>query len=80
MILAVVLWFLGLGFLAVILWMLLLIYAIAWLRTLIFARVAASLGQDLAAHARAVADAIAKVVMSCPENCRGDLSVPTCNP
>jgi hypothetical protein len=78
LIIAVVLWLLGI-WLAIFIWLLLLIYAIAWILTIVFSRVAASLTQELAKHGQAVADAIAKVVAACPESCRGDLSVPVCN-
>jgi hypothetical protein len=79
-ILAIVLWFLGLGPVAVFLWTLILIYAIAWILFLVFARAAAALAQELAEREQAVTQAIAKVIAQCPESCRGDLSIPVCDP
>lgn len=79
-VLAVVLWFLGLGWLAVILWALILIYVIALILTLVLTRVAASFGAELDQHADEMQQAIVKVIASCPETCRGDLTVPVCNP
>ena len=78
-VLAIVLFLLGFGWIAILLWALVLAYLVAWLAYLAFARVAASLGQELAARTQAVQDAIAKVVAACPENCRGDLSIPSCD-
>lgn len=78
-ILAIVLFWLGLGWLAVLLWALVLVCLVAWLAFLVFSRVAASLGQELAERTQAIQDAIAKVVAACPENCRGDLSIPSCD-
>jgi multisubunit Na+/H+ antiporter MnhG subunit len=79
-ILAIVLWFLGLGWLAVILWALILIYLIALILSLVLTRVAASMGGELAQRADEVQKAIVKVIAACPETCRGDLTVPICNP
>jgi hypothetical protein len=31
-------------------------------------------------HAPACTQAIAKVIAQCPESCRGDLSIPVCDP
>jgi len=76
---AIVLVFLGLGWLAALLWTLILLYVIAWIAYLALGRAAASLAQDLVERAKAVQDAVAKVVLACPENCRGDLSIPTCD-
>jgi hypothetical protein len=78
-IVAIVLFWLGLGWIAILLWALVLIYLVAWLVYLAFARVAASLAKELSDRAKAVQDAIAKVVAGCPENCRGDLSIPSCD-
>lgn len=78
-ILAIVLFWLGLGWIAILLWALVLVYLVAWLVYLALARVAASLGQELTDRTKAVQDAIAKVVAACPENCRGDLSIPSCD-
>ena len=77
---AIALWFLGLGPIAIFLWTLILIYAIAWFLYFVLGRVAASLGQELAERAQEITQAIAKVVTACPESCRGDLSVPVCDP
>ncbi len=78
-IVAIVLLWLGLGWISVILWALVLAYVLAWILYLVFARVAGSMAQDLAARMKDVQDAIAKVVAQCPANCRGDLSIPTCD-
>ena len=78
-ILAIVLFWIGLGWIAILLWALILIYLIAWVAYFAFGRAAASLAQDLAARSQAVQDAVAKVVAGCPGNCRGDLSIPSCD-
>jgi len=78
-IIAVVLFWLGFGWISVLLWALVLAYLVAWVAYLAFARSAASLVQDLAALTKAVQDAIAKVIAACPPNCLGDLSVPSCD-
>lgn len=78
-IVAIILFWLGFGWIAILLWALLLLYLVAWVLYLVFARVAVSLGQELADRTKAVQDAIAKVVAACPENCRGDLSIPSCD-
>src|SRR6478735_4921791 len=65
---AVVLVFLGLGWLAALLWALILLYLIAWIAYLAFGRAAASLVQELVARTKAMQDAIAKVLLACPEN------------
>ncbi len=77
-IVAVVLWFLGLGWLSVILWSLVLLYLVALILSLVLASVAATLGAELAQHAAEVQQALAKVIARCPESCRGDLTVPVC--
>jgi ABC-type transport system involved in cytochrome bd biosynthesis fused ATPase/permease subunit len=76
---AIILFLLGLGWLAVLLWALILVYLIAWIAYLAFGRAAGSLAQELVERTKALQDAIAKVVLACPENCRGDLSIPTCD-
>ncbi|MEZ0448328.1 hypothetical protein [Cellulomonas sp. ICMP 17802] len=78
-VLAIVLFFLGLGWLAVLLWALILVYVIAWIAYLAFSRSAASLALELAERTKAIQEAIAKVIAACPENCRGDLSIPVCD-
>jgi ABC-type transport system involved in cytochrome bd biosynthesis fused ATPase/permease subunit len=78
-IIAILAWLFGLGPIAILLWTLIFLYLIAWFLVIVFTRVAASLTQDLANQGKAIADAIAKVVASCPENCRGDLSIPVCD-
>jgi hypothetical protein len=61
-IVAIVLFWLGLGWIAILLWAFVLVYLVAWLVYLVFARVAASLAQELADRAQAIQDAIVKVV------------------
>jgi hypothetical protein len=78
-IIAILAWLFGLGPIAVLLWTLILIHVIAGVLFLAFSRVERSLGQDLINQGKAVADAIAKVTASCPENCRGDISIPACD-
>lgn len=78
-IVAILLGLFGLFPLALLLWALIAIYLIAWFLFLVFTRVAATLGTDLARHGQAMADAITKVLASCPAECRGDLSVPVCD-
>jgi membrane protein implicated in regulation of membrane protease activity len=79
-IVAIVLFWLGLGWIAILLWAIVLIYLLAWLAYLAFTRIAAALDQQLTDRSTAVEDAIAKVVAGCPERCRGDLSIPSCDP
>ena len=78
-ILAILFGIFGLFGLALLLWTLILIYVIAWILFLVFTRVAASLGMDLAKFGQDIANAITKVLASCPAECRGDLSVPVCD-
>jgi hypothetical protein len=77
---AILLGLFGFFFLALLLWTLIVVYLIAWFLFLVFARVAATLGADLAKHGQEIAAAIARVLASCPAECRGDLSVPACDP
>lgn len=65
-IVAIVLFWLGFGWIAILLWALVLIYLVAWIVYLAFGRVAASLAQELAGRAQAIQDAIAKVIAACP--------------
>jgi hypothetical protein len=76
---ATILWFLGLGWLSLILWVMILIYAVLLIISLVVVRIEASLGTNLKEKGDAVAQAISDVITQCPEQCRGDLSVPPCN-
>lgn len=78
-VLAIVVFWLGLGWISVLLWALVLIYLVAWILYLAFARVAASLAQDLAARMQAFQAALTQVMAQCPANCRGDVSIPICD-
>jgi hypothetical protein len=66
-IVAIVLWIIGIGLIAIVLWTLILIYAIAWILSIVLTRVAASLGQELAKRGQEITQAIAKVVNESPE-------------
>jgi len=79
-IVAILLGLFGFFLLALLLWTLIVIYLIAWFLFLVFTRVAVTLGADLTKHGQEIADAISKVLASCPAECRGDLSVPVCDP
>lgn len=67
------------GLIALGLWALIGLWGISWVLALVIGRMLVSLGQSLAQAAMDVASAIPQVVANCPENCRGDLSIPTCN-
>jgi hypothetical protein len=77
---ATILWFLGLGFLAILLWALVVIYVIVWIVLFVLVRIENFLVVSLAEQGDAVAQAVKDVVANCPEQCRGDLSVPICQP
>jgi hypothetical protein len=77
---AIILWFLGLGFLSVILWALVLIYGIVVVISLVVVRIEGTLAADLNDAADAAAAAVGDVVAQCLPQCVGDLSVPECNP
>jgi Na+(H+)/acetate symporter ActP len=76
---AIILWFLGLGWLSAILWVVILIYAVLLVISFVVVRIEASLGANLKEKGDAVAQAVSDVMTQCPEQCRGDLSVPLCN-
>ena len=78
-VIAALLGLLGLWFLAIILWVLILIYAISYVVYLGLARAALSLAQALDTDLQTFEDAVRKVVANCPESCQGDLSPPTCD-
>jgi hypothetical protein len=68
------------GLIAVLIFTLLALYAFAWIALplvgLIMGRVAALLQKQLDAFIAAARDVAAR----CPESCRGDLSLPPCQP
>ena len=76
--LAILFWFIGLGFLTIVIVALLGFWLLSFYLVIVLGRVALSLGQALAAQAAAVADAAKDVVANCPVQCRGDLSIPVC--
>lgn len=65
----------ALGFAALI-----LAWGVSWFLTVVIARILQSLGQSLAQAGTEIAAAIPQVVANCPDNCRGDLSIPSCTP
>lgn len=66
------------GPIAVIIWALIAAYGISWLLLLVVARMAASLAASLVQAQADISAALNDVVANCPERCRGDLSIPSC--
>ncbi len=66
------------GLLAVLIWGLIAIWGISWLLFFVVGAMIGSLAQSLADALKEMGTAAAEVIKSCPENCRGDLSIPVC--
>lgn len=66
------------GPIAVIIWALIAVYGISWLLLFVVAKMAASFAASLVQAQADVAAALKEVVANCPERCRGDLSIPSC--
>jgi ABC-type transport system involved in cytochrome bd biosynthesis fused ATPase/permease subunit len=75
---AIILWFLGLGWLSAILWTIVIVWALLWIVLFIFVRVEVSFAEALKEAGEAFAEAVTDVIAACPEQCRGDLSIPEC--
>ncbi|MGH9928286.1 MAG: hypothetical protein ACREA9_03550 [Pyrinomonadaceae bacterium] len=56
----------------------LVVYATAWIATLVFANYTAQLAVDLAFEQSGLLQAIQRVLQFCPPECRGDVSMPNC--
>jgi hypothetical protein len=67
------------GLIAVIIWAFIAIYGISWFLTLVLGRMALSIGASLNQARIDVMDALKDVVAHCPDQCRGDMSIPDCN-
>lgn len=67
------------GPIAVIIWGLIAIYGISWILVFVLGKMAISFADGLVQAQIDVTKAIQEVVANCPEQCRGDLSIPTCN-
>jgi hypothetical protein len=67
------------GPIAVIIWALIAVYGISWFLVLVLGKMAASLAVSLTQAGTDVASAIKDVLAQCPEQCRGDTSIPSCN-
>lgn len=67
------------GPIAVIIWGLIAIYGISWFLFFVLGKVAVTLGTALGQALQDVTDALKEVAANCPEQCRGDMSIPTCN-
>ena len=67
------------GWIAVIIWGLIAIYGISWLLFFVVGTMTRTLLKSLAQAQLDFAEALKSVMADCPEPCRGDVSIPTCN-
>ncbi len=66
------------GLIAVIIWSLIALYGISWVLTLVLARMLDSLRVSMEAARDDFKSAVVDVFLRCPEQCRGDVSIPEC--
>jgi hypothetical protein len=67
------------GLISIIAFGLLALYGLAWFLTLAFGSIMPALAKALSDAQMEFAKALQDVVANCPEQCRGDTSIPTCN-
>ncbi|TCV82745.1 hypothetical protein [Sulfurirhabdus autotrophica] len=67
------------GPIAVIIWSLIALYGITWVLFLALGNMAVAISISLNQARIDVIDALKDVVANCPDQCRGDMSIPNCN-
>jgi len=67
------------GLIAVVIWGLIAVYGISWILFLVLSRMAVVIATSLEQAREDVIAALKGVAAGCPEQCRGDLSLPNCS-